>query len=367
MALPANADHGFIEDRVLAQSTQGCNYHINCGGNTEHQYIGGKYFYVDDAPFVDGIGGFASVFVTASFALYVISIILDRDCADITSGGTESIAVTAGETKDPAKNMPKVVRNVFWRIILFYIVSIIIIGLNVPYNYPGLSNGDTATSPFTLVFQQAGSAVAGSFINAVLMTSVISAANHALFAGSRLLYSLAVDGYAPRIVGVSNQISWVCIGVASLRFRSAIRHQGLEHLLPYKNWTYPFGPIIAICLNSVLILVQGWKCFSPHFKGVDFVSYYIEIPVMIVMFLAWKLFKRTRFVHRGEMDLMTDRYNLIHSTGVDVNDSNEGSSNIHDDNAPQADGSSKKKFFSWDPEDKSVLGRIKQVGMWLFL
>ncbi|KAB8261364.1 amino acid permease-domain-containing protein [Aspergillus pseudonomiae] len=364
---------------------------VNCGGNTEHTYIGGKYFHVDDAPFVGGIGGFASVFVTASFAF----------------GGTESIAVTAGETKDPAKNMPKVVRNVFWRIILFYIVSIIIIGLNVPYNYPGLSNGDTATSPFTLVFQQAGSAVAGSFINAVLMTSVISAANHALFAGSRLLYTLAVDGYAPRffghlnrfqipwvavlatsvisglcfgasyigagqlwswlqnIVGVSNQISWVCIGVASLRFRAAIRHQGLEHLLPYKNWTYPVGPIIAIGLNSVLILVQGWKCFSPHFKGVDFVSYYIEIPVMIVMFLAWKLFKRTRFVHRGEMDLITDRYNLIHSTGVDVNDPNEGSPNIHDDNAP--DGSRKKKFFSWDPEDKSVLGRIKQVGMWLFL
>ncbi|GAB1208535.1 hypothetical protein APSETT445_007286 [Aspergillus pseudonomiae] len=318
--------------------------------------------------------------------IIVIFIIPEKEYADKISGGTESIAVTAGETKDPAKNMPKVVRNVFWRIILFYIVSIIIIGLNVPYNYPGLSNGDTATSPFTLVFQQAGSAVAGSFINAVLMTSVISAANHALFAGSRLLYTLAVDGYAPRFFGHLNrfQIPWVavlatsvisglCFGASyigagqlwSWLQKAAIRHQGLEHLLPYKNWTYPVGPIIAIGLNSVLILVQGWKCFSPHFKGVDFVSYYIEIPVMIVMFLAWKLFKRTRFVHRGEMDLITDRYNLIHSTGVDVNDPNEGSPNIHDDNAP--DGSRKKKFFSWDPEDKSVLGRIKQVGMWLFL
>ena len=144
--------------------------------------------------------------------------IIEKDCADMNSGGTESIAVTAGETKDPAKNMPKVVRNVFWRIILFYIVSIIIIGLNVPYNYPGLSNGDTATSPFTLVFQQAGSAVAGSFINAVLMTSVISAANHALFAGSRLLYSLAVDGYAPRFFGHLNrfQIPWVAVLATSV-------------------------------------------------------------------------------------------------------------------------------------------------------
>lgn len=80
---------------------------------------------------------------------------------DNHSGGTESIAVTAGETKDPAKNIPKVVRNVFWRIILFYIISIVIISLNVPYTYPDLSSGETATSPFTIVFVQAGSAVAG--------------------------------------------------------------------------------------------------------------------------------------------------------------------------------------------------------------
>jgi amino acid transporter, AAT family len=41
---------------------------VNCGGNTSHEYIGAKYWYIGDAPFVGGIGGFASVFVTASFA-----------------------------------------------------------------------------------------------------------------------------------------------------------------------------------------------------------------------------------------------------------------------------------------------------------
>lgn len=359
---------------------------VNCGGNTDHQYIGDKYFYTGDAPFVGGIGGFASVFVTASFAF----------------GGTESIAVTAGETKDPDKNMPKVVRNVFWRIILFYIVSIIIIGLNVPYNYPNLSEGDTATSPFTIVFTQAGSAVAGSFINAVLMTSVISAANHALFAGSRLLYTLAVDGYAPKffghlnrfqvpwiavlatsvisglcfgasyigagqlwswlqnIVGVSNQLSWTCIGIASLRFRSAIRHQGLEHLLPYKNWTYPVGPIIAVCLNIVLILVQGWSCFSPHFKPVDFVSFYIEIPIMIVMFLVWKLVKRTKFVRLDEMDLLTDRYNVVHEDGVDPMANPEYESH-------QPTSRREKLLASMKGEEKGVWAKVKRVGMWLFL
>lgn len=307
---------------------------VNCGGNTTGEYIGTKNFYLGDAPFVGGIGGFASVFVTASFAY----------------GGTESIAITAGETKNPSQTLPRVVRNVFWRILIFYILSILIIGLNVPYTYPGLADKDSHTSPFTIVFMQAGSKVAGSFINAVVMTSVISAGNHALFAGSRLMYSLGVNGHAPRffaavnrnhvpwvavlatasisglcfgasyigagqlwtwlqnIVGVSNQLSWIAIGFASLRFRSGIRAQGLEHLLPFKNWTYPYGPILSVGLNSFLVLVQGWSCFSPSFQPVDFVSFYIEIPVMIVMFVAWKLVKRTKFVKLHEMDLVTDRF-----------------------------------------------------------
>lgn len=76
---------------------------VNCGANLSHHYIGGENWRLPGAPFVGGIGGFASVFVTASFAY----------------GGTESIAITAGETKDPARNLPRVVKNVFWRILLF--------------------------------------------------------------------------------------------------------------------------------------------------------------------------------------------------------------------------------------------------------
>lgn len=110
------------------------------------------------------------------------------------------------------------------------------------------------------------------------------------------------------IVGVSNQLSWIAICFASLRFRAAVKKQGLEHLLPFKNWTYPWGPIIAMFLNIVLVLVQGWSSFSPSFAAVDFVSYYIEIPVMIVMYLFWKILKRTRFVRLEEMDLVSDRF-----------------------------------------------------------
>ncbi|KAF2665585.1 hypothetical protein BT63DRAFT_417136 [Microthyrium microscopicum] len=307
---------------------------VNAGGNKAHHYIGGENWHLPGAPFVGGIGGFASVFVTASFAY----------------GGTESIAITAGETKNPTKNLPRVVKNVFWRILLFYVLSVLLIGLNVPYNTPNLSTKSSATSPFTIVFQMAGSTAAGSFINAVIMTSVLSAGNHALFAGTRLLYTLAVDRHAPsffgnlnrnqvpwiavlttgavsglcfgasfigagqlwswlqNIVGVSNQISWICIGVASIRFRAGLERQGKTHLLPFKNWTYPYGPWFSVILNIVLVLVQGWSSFSPKFSAVDFVSYYIEIPVMLVMYVGWKLVKKTEIVKLEEMDLESDVY-----------------------------------------------------------
>lgn len=321
---------------------------VNCGANTSHQYIGAHNWYIGDAPFVGGIGGFASVFVTASFAY----------------GGTESIAITAGETKNPTKNLPRVVKNVFWRILLFYILSVLLIGLNIPYTYPNLSSKNSSVSPFTLVFQMIGAKAAGSFINAVIITSVISAGNHALFAGTRLLYSLSIDGHAPEffgklnrnkvpwvavlatsaisglcfgasfigagqlwtwlqnLVGVSNQLAWLAIGVTSLRFRKALQVQGKTHLLPFKNWTYPWGPWISIVLNTVIILVQGWSCFSPTFSVVDFFSYYVELPIMAVMYLGWKLVKRTRIVSMESMDLETDVYEVGKDDEVEADKEN---------------------------------------------
>lgn len=346
---------------------------VNCGGNTGSEYIGTRYWYQGDAPFVNGIGGFASTFVTAAFAY----------------GGTESIAITAGETKEPARTLPRVVRNVFWRILIFYILSILIIGLNVPYDTPNLATRNSQTSPFTIVFESAGSQVAGSFINAVIMTSVISAGNHSLFAGSRLLYSLAVNRHAPQffgtlnrnavpwiavlstmvisglcfgasyigagqlwtwlqnIVGVSNQLSWIAIGFASLRFRMAIRKQGLEHLLPFKNWAYPWGPVFSVVMNSFLVLVQGWSSFAGGFKPVDFVSYYLQLPVMAVMIIGWKILKRTHFVRLEEMDLETDRFD----TGLTVEERNEKLQN--------AKMGSFAKGQSWKD-------RVKAISQWLF-
>ncbi|AOW06480.1 YALI0F01254p [Yarrowia lipolytica CLIB122] len=314
---------------------------VNCGGNHDHEYLGFSYWHLEGAPFVNGFKGFASVFVTAAFAY----------------GGTESIGITAGEQKNPTKSMPRVIKTVFWRIIIFYVLSILLIGINVPYNYPNLSSKETTTSPFTLVFQKAGSKVAGSFINAVIMTSVLSAGNHALFAGTRLLYTLAIQGYAPKffgkltkakvpyvallftsllsglcfgssfigagtlwswlqnLVGVSNQLSWMLIGVTSIRFRKALDIQGKVHQLKYVNWTYPWGPWVVVILSAVIILIQGWSSFAP-WNVSDFFSYYIELLVFPLLWLGWQLWSRTTLLIKPEdVDVETDRY---HDTPEDL-------------------------------------------------
>lgn len=327
-------------------------------GPTGHKYIGGSNWRIPGAPFVGGFGGFVRVFVTASFAY----------------GGTESLGITAGETANPTKNMPRVVRFVFWRILIFYIISILLIGLNVPYTYPNLSNRSTTTSPFTIVFKLAGSNVAASFINTVILTSVLSAGNHALFAGTRVLYSLSVSGQAPRtlrwttkrgvpifalgltssigalcfgssfvgsgelwgwlqnIVGVSNQIAWLSIGLTSWRFRQAWKTQGrsMEDLKFTAKWTWGWGPPFVVVAVIILILVQGWSSIIPEFTAADFVSFYIEIPVMIVMAVVWLIIQSRRkklpaspitakqrwrwlplrgdLVQPSTMDLTTDEY-----------------------------------------------------------
>ncbi|KAJ4493882.1 amino acid permease-domain-containing protein [Lentinula edodes] len=295
---------------------------VNVGVNQQHEYIGARYWYIPGAPFVGGFGGFAQVFVTASFAY----------------GGTESLGITAGETKNPSRNMPRVVKFVFWRILLFYLLSILLIGLNVPWDYPNLSNKTTTTSPFTLVFQQAGSTVAASFMNTVILTSVLSAGNHALFAGTRVLYGLSVTsprqapaifswtstngvpipslmltssvsalcfgssfigsgalwGWLQNIVGVSNQIAWLSIGLASWRFRKAWLVQGrsLDELKFRSRWTWPWGPLFVVITVGAIIIIQGWSSVIPKFTPVYFVSYYIELPIMLIMYLAWMLIQR---------------------------------------------------------------------------
>ncbi|KAJ3507345.1 hypothetical protein NLJ89_g6360 [Agrocybe chaxingu] len=279
---------------------------VNLGINTEHTFIGLTNWKIPGAPFVGGFGGFARVFVTASFAF----------------GGTESLGITAGETKNPSNNMPRVDYDLLH---LHHLIH--------------WTQWSTTTSPFTIVFKQAGSTAAASFMNSVILTSVLSAGNHALFAGTRVLYGLSVTnppqapkvfawttsagtpipallmtssvsalcfgtsfigtgelwGWLQNIVGVSNQIAWLSIGLSSWRFRRAWIKQGrsLTELKYRASWTWPWGPPFVVFAVFTLILIQGWSSVIPRFSPSDFISFYIEIPVMAIMLLGWILLRNT--------------------------------------------------------------------------
>ena len=111
------------------------------------------------------------------------------------------IGVTAGEVENPEVSIKKATHSVFIRILLFYIGAIIVVGFLVPYNDPRLLKSgveNIAVSPFTLVFEKAGIAVAASVMNAVILTSVLSCGNSGMYVSTRMLYSLAKEGKAPK-------------------------------------------------------------------------------------------------------------------------------------------------------------------------
>ncbi len=108
-------------------------------------------------------------------------------------GGAELIGITTAETKDADRVMPKIVRGVIVRVVLFYVLPLLIITGLMPWNSIG---GET--SPFVQVLSGFGLTSAAHVMNFVMLTAVISAANSGMYVTSRMLFSLAKDGQASR-------------------------------------------------------------------------------------------------------------------------------------------------------------------------
>ncbi|MEH7012149.1 amino acid permease [Neobacillus niacini] len=109
-------------------------------------------------------------------------------------GGTELIGLTLSETKDAEKVLPKVIKGVIWRIVIFYTLPILIICGLIPWNEIG-----SQASPFVQVLSSVGFDGAAHIMNFVLITAVLSAANSGIYGCTRMLYSLAAEGEAPKL------------------------------------------------------------------------------------------------------------------------------------------------------------------------
>ncbi|WP_317642875.1 amino acid permease [Bombiscardovia apis] len=114
-------------------------------------------------------------------------------------GGTELIGITAGETAEPRKTIPRATNDIIWRILVFYIGALGIIMAVVPWRSIGQpdANGVVA-SPFVQIFDSVGVHAAAGILNFVCLTAVMSVYNSALYSNSRMLYSLAQQGNAPK-------------------------------------------------------------------------------------------------------------------------------------------------------------------------
>ena len=300
--------------------------------------VGLKNFTYKDAPFVGGFPAILNVFLIAGFSFQ----------------GTELIGVTAGESENPSKAVPKAINDVFWRILLFYVLSIFVIAALIPYTSPNLlssARGDIAMSPFTLVFQRAGLASAASVMNAIILTSVLSSANSGVYASTRMLYALAKDHYAPAFFGHTTRhgipmasliatlvvslatfaasifgqrmymwlvaasgltgfIVWVGIALSHYRFRRAWVVQGHRvEELRYHAKLFPLGPILALILCIIVIGGQNIEAFV-NWNWQEIGITYISVPLVLALYLGYKIRYHTRIVPLKEMDLSGDPESL---------------------------------------------------------
>lgn len=161
-----------------------------CGGGPSgglyDEYWGARLWY-DPGAFQNGFRGFCSVFVTAAFAF----------------AGTELVGLAAAESNNPQKALPSAIKQVFWRITLFYILGLTFVGLLVSSTDTRLLNASNpysdGTSPFVLAPLDAGLHGYDSFMNVVILVSVVSIGVSCVYGGSRTLTALAQQGYAPRL------------------------------------------------------------------------------------------------------------------------------------------------------------------------
>lgn len=298
--------------------------------------IGFKNFTVGDAPFAGGFLATLGIFIAAGFSFQ----------------GTEIVGVAAGESEDPAKNVPRAVRSIFWRIFLFYILAILVIGLIVPYTNGSLQGHTIMVSPFTMVFEKVGLAFAASVMNAIILTAVLSAGNSSLYVTSRMLYSMAKEGLAPRIfgklnkrgvpiwglvvtslvgmlaffasifgdgviyiwlmnaVGVTGFIFWLGIAASHYRFRKAYIAQGYSlDDLPYKSKLFPFGPIFSFALCFFVLLAQNYQAFiGDDINWASVIAAYLGIPFFLIMWLGYKFIKKTKVVPLEECKIDFDEH-----------------------------------------------------------
>ena len=249
-----------------------------------------------------------------------------------TFQGTELVAVTAGEASPRA--LRSAIRKVMFRILVFYVLCMLFMGLLVPYNDPKLTQdgGFTRNSPFLIAMENSGTKVLPHIFNAVIVTTIISAGNSNIYSGSRILYGLAQAGVAPKfflrtnkggvpffavaftaafgalgylacssqgnkaftwllnITATAGLISWGFISVSHIRFMKTLKRRGISRdTLPFKAFFMPFSAYYGMVVCFIVVLIQGFTVFW-DFNASDFFTAYISVILFVVLWVGFHFF-----------------------------------------------------------------------------
>lgn len=249
-----------------------------------------------------GIGGLMLSLVVVTFAF----------------GGVELIGITAGEAENPDKTIPKAINQVLYRILIFYVGSMFILVTLFPWNKVGLDG-----SPFVMIFDQLGIPAAATILNFIVLTATFSAYNSCLYSNARMLFGLAEQGNAPKvllkvgktgvptrsvlfssaIVGISVilnaflpgqvfgivmsiavlaiVINWIMILITHNKFRNTLSASEIGKL-KFKMPFYPYSNYITM---AYLFMLLGLMWFLPNFR----ISLYLAPVWLGVLVIAYKI------------------------------------------------------------------------------
>lgn len=314
---------------------------LAAGGAPNHVRHGAEYWH-DPGAFANGFKGVVSVFVTAAFAY----------------AGVELVGLAAAESENPRRALPRAIKQVFWRILMFYLVSLTLICFLVPYNSKrllGALSVDVTASPFVIAIEQGGIKGLPHVMNAVILISVISVASSSVYASLRTLTSLAEQGLAPKICGyidragrplvailISNVFAllafiaasgkesevfdwlmsisalssialWISINWAHVRFRRALKVQGRgTDELTFVAQSGVVGSYIGGGIFVLVLAAQFWLALYPIGElpsAYNFFLSYLGGVILVVFYAGHKLWKRQWMVQlrAADIDLDTGR------------------------------------------------------------
>jgi arginine/ornithine permease len=265
-----------------------------------------------EAPF------FSNFFAEGLLPNGITALLITMITVNFSFQGTELIGIAAGESENPEKTIPRSIKQTVWRTLFFFVLAVFVLAGLIPREQAGV-----VESPFVVVFDSIGIPYAADIMNFVILTALLSVGNSGLYAATRMLYSLSKEGMASpslakvnkrgvpmnallitlgisglslltsvvaaetvfvwllSIAGLGAQIGWIAISASQLAFRRKyIRNGGKIEDLKFKTPLYPFLPLLALILNSIVMV-------SLAFDSEQRIALYCGIPFMLSCYVIY--------------------------------------------------------------------------------